>query len=239
MKADIKTYEKLRRSILILSALLCIVAPGFTFQNPGTATAPAKPLEDSATQPPVAEWQSLFDGKSLGDWQETPFAGRGQVRIEDGTIILGSGAMTGIKWTGPFPKSNYEIRLEAARLEGHDFFAGITFPVQNWFCTWINGGWGGRVVGLSSLDGNDASENETMRLQDFVKGQWYTFRLRVTDEWIQAWIDDEPVIEAFLEGRKISLRPGQISLSTPLGISTYSTTGALRKLEYRNIIPTK
>jgi hypothetical protein len=239
MTADPQNCERLRRSLFVLSALLCLVAAGFAFQDPGTAPSPAKQPEDSATQPPVDEWQSLFDGHSLGDWQETPFAGRGQVRIENATIVLGSGAMTGIKWTGPFPKSNYEFRLEAARLEGHDFFAGITFPVQKWFCTWINGGWGGRLVGLSSLDGNDASENETMRLVDFTKGQWYTFLLRVTDESILAWIDNELIIEVFLEGRKISLRPGQIGLSTPLGISTYSTTGALRKLEYRSITPPK
>src|ERR1039458_6583443 len=30
---------------------------------------------------------------------------------------------------------------------------------QGSFLTWINGGWGGSIVGLSSLDGNDASEN--------------------------------------------------------------------------------
>jgi hypothetical protein len=227
------------KSLLLSIAFLNMAAAAFAFQDSGATAPPGKQPEDSAIQPPVGEWQSLFDGKSLGGWKETSFAGRGQVRVENRTIILGSGAMTGIKWTGPFPNSNYEIRLEAARLEGHDFFAGITFPVQKSFCTWINGGWGGRLVGLSSLEDNDASENETMRLRDFVKGQWYTFLLQVTDERIQAWIDGDPIIDVFLEGRKIGLRPGQIGLSTPLGISSYSTTGALRNLEYRRIAPTK
>jgi hypothetical protein len=235
MAINICRCRRISRNLTIILIIACSTVAGFAFQDSGAATTSARPMEDSTIQPPVNEWQSMFDGKSLGDWQETPFAGRGQVRIENETIILGSGAMTGIKWTGPFPKSNYEIRLEAARMEGHDFFAGITFPVQKWYCTWINGGWGGRLVGLSSLDGNDASENETMRLRDFVKGQWYQLLLRVTDESIQAWIDNELIVEVFLEGRKIGLRPGQIGLSTPLGISTYSTTGALRKLEYRII----
>jgi hypothetical protein len=222
------------RELIVFFAFLCTAAAaGSAFQDYGAEKQP----DGAAMQPPVGEWQSLFDGKSLGNWQETPFAGRGQVRIENGNIVLGSGAMTGIRWTGPFPKSNYEIRVEAERLEGHDFFAGITFPVQKSFCTWINGGWGGRLVGLSSLDGNDASENETMRLRDFVKGQWYAFLLRVTDESMQAWIDNELVIDVLLDGRKVSLRPGQIGLSTPLGISSYSTTGALHKLEYRLIAP--
>jgi hypothetical protein len=237
MTSLVRNRRRFARGLLVCPAFFCVVAAGSAFQDSSTPTTPAKPPENYAAQPADGEWQSMFDGKSLGNWQEIPFAGRGQVRIENGTIILASGAMTGIRWAGLFPKSNYEFRLQAARLEGHDFFAGITFPIQGWFCTWINGGWGGRLVGLSSLDDNDASENETMQLRDFVKGQWYTLLLRVSDERIQAWIDDTPVIDVFIEGRKIGLRPGRIGLSVPLGITSYSTTGALRNLEYRRVVP--
>ena len=104
-------------------------------------------------------------------------------------IVIGEGHLTGITLTGEFPHSGYEIQFEAARLAGRDFFAGLTFPVNDTFCTWINGGWGGAVVGLSSLDGDDASENDTNTARDFVMGRWYAFRLRVTVERIQAWID--------------------------------------------------
>jgi hypothetical protein len=179
----------------------------------------------------------MFDGESLGNWKETPFAGRGKVTIENGTIVLGSGYMTGISWTRPFPKSNYELRLEATRLEGSDFFAGITFPVKDSHCSWIVGGWGGGLVGLSSLDGNDASENETAVYREFKNGRWYALRLRVTDELIEAWIDDERLIAVELAGREISLRPGDIELSAPLGIASWSTKAGLRKLEYRTTIP--
>jgi hypothetical protein len=202
-----------------------------TLRSLGTA------LQSVAAQPAAGEWQSMFDGKSLQGWRETPFSGRGKVRVEDGTIILGTGALTGITWEGPFPRSNYEVRLEAARMDGHDFFAGITFPVQEAYCSWINGGWGGRVVGLSSLDGRDASENETMLERDFVQGRWYALFLRVTDDRIQAWIDDEPIIDVALEGREIGLRPGPIDLSVPFGIASYSTVGALRKIEFRVLAP--
>jgi hypothetical protein len=183
----------------------------------------------------AAEWQSMFDGQSLGNWKETPFAGRGKVTIEQSSIVLGSGYMTGINWTQPFPKSNYEIRLEAARLEGSDFFAGITFPVKNSHCSWIVGGWGGGLVGLSSLDDLDASENETASYKDFQNGRWYALRLRVTDERIQAWIDDEKLIDVELGGRQVSLRPGDIELSAPLGIASWSTKAGLRKIDYRPI----
>ncbi len=180
-------------------------------------------------------WTPLFDGKSLEGWKETDFSDHGIVRVDGGTIVLGRGYLTGITWKGDFPKSGYEIRFEAARLEGSDFFAGITFPVGSSFCSWINGGWGGTMVGLSNLDGYDASENETSTAFDFVKGRWYKFLLRVTGDRIQAWIDDGMVIDADIRGRKVDLRPGEIELSAPLGFASYSTVAGLRRIEYRKI----
>ena len=48
--------------------------------------------------------------------------------------------MTGVTWTRDFPKSNYEIRLEAMRVEGSDFFCGLTFPYQKAHATLVLGG---------------------------------------------------------------------------------------------------
>jgi hypothetical protein len=192
---------------------------------------------DQDRKPPEAAWQPMFDGQTLKGWRPTPFTGQGPVRVKDGTIVLGAGSMTGVTWTNPFPKSNYEIRFEAARVEGSDFFASITFPVKDAYCSWINGGWGGKVVGLSSLDGNDASENDTSATRDFEKGRWYHFWLAVTDDRIRAWIDEELVIDVQIKNREISLRPGEIELSKPLGIASYATTASLRKLEYRPLPP--
>jgi hypothetical protein len=178
-------------------------------------------------------WIPLFDGASLKGWKETPFRGHGEVTVKDATIIIGKGKMTGITWTGDFPKSGYEIRFEAARLEGKDFFAGITFPVKESFCSWINGGWDGTVVGLSSLDGDDASENDTSTARDFVTGRWYAFRVEVTDDRIRCWIDDKDVIDSDIKGRRVGLRPGETELCAPLGFASYATVGGLRKMEYR------
>jgi hypothetical protein len=183
----------------------------------------------------LAGWTSLFDGKSLKGWKETPFSSRGAVQVKDGMIVLGSGYLTGVTWTGEFPRSDYEIRFEAARLEGNDFFAGITFPVKDSFCSWIGGGWGGSVVGLSNLDGDDASENDTSTALDFVQGRWYAFRLAVTESRIRGWIDGELVIDADITGRRVDLRPGEIDLCTPLGFASFSTVGGLRKVEYRRL----
>lgn len=187
-------------------------------------------------QPRTGEWRSLFDGKSLAGWRETPFTGHGAVRVENGSITLGAGGpMTGVTWTGSFPRTNYEIRFEAARISGGDFFASLTFPVRDSFATWVTGGWGGDIVGISSLDGWDASDNETRTYFDFEKGRWYKLRLEVTDDRIRAWIDDRSIVDVVITGRSISLRHGEIKLSAPLGFASYSTTGGVRGIEYREL----
>jgi hypothetical protein len=218
-------------------------------RGPGKIPTPLLPvllwtaMAGAAAQAPkngTSEWHSMFDGRSLDGWRETSFTGRGQVRVENGAIRLGAGKpMTGITWTGPFPKSNYEVRFESARLEGSDFFASLTFPVGDSFCTWVTGGWGGDIVGLSSLDGWDASDNETRSYVNFEKGRWYTMRLEVMPDRIRAWIDGRPIINVEIAGRSIDLRYGEIKLSTPFGFASYGTTGGLRKIEYRLLPPVR
>ena len=184
------------------------------------------------------DWRPLFDGKTLTGWKESQFTARGKVSIEDGQVVLGNGYMTGITWTGAFPTSNFEVRYQAQRRSGSDFFGALTFPVHDSYCTFINGGWGGSVVGLSSLDTMDASENDTTVTMEFTNGRWYSFRVRVTDWSIEAWIDEERVVAVDIRGRRIGLRPGDIEYSVPLGIASYESVAAIRNIEYRVIDPT-
>lgn len=180
------------------------------------------------------QWQSMFHGKTLQGWRETPYTDRGEVRVENGTMVLGTGKpLTGVNWTGSFPRNDYEVRFEGARLQGNDFFASLTIPVGDSFCTWVAGGWGGDIVGLSSIDGWDASDNETRSYFTFEKDRWYAFRLRVAGRRITTWIDDVQVIDVNVEGRTLSLYFGETKLSAPFGFASYRTTGGLRKIEYR------
>src|SRR6266536_1927801 len=183
-----------------------------------------------------ADWQSLFDGKTLKGWKITDFAGGGEVKIENGQLRLHSGVMlTGVSYTNELPRADYEVSLEAMKVDGSDFFCGLTFPVENSFCSFIVGGWGGGVVGLSSIDGMDASENETTKYLKFDPGRWYPIRVRVTSKKIEAWIDNEKLVDQDITDRKISLRPGDIEYSKPFGIATWQTTGALRDIKIRRL----
>jgi hypothetical protein len=183
-----------------------------------------------------AVWQPLFDGRTLTNWRATTFVREGTVKAENGQIVLEAGSpMTGITWSGPeLPPTNYEIALQATRLEGKDFFAGITFPVARSFCSLILGGWGGSTVGLSSIDGMDASENETSQSIEFEPGRWYSIRIRVTPAKIEAWLDDRQIINQDLTGRKIDTRI-EVEASQPLGIASYRTKAALREIRLRRL----
>lgn len=180
-------------------------------------------------------WDLLFDGRSLGSWEITSFGTQGPVQVSGGNIVLGMGdGCTGVTWKGSFPQMNYEVRLKAKKVSGNDFFCGITFPVDSSFCSFIVGGWGGPVVGLSSIDGLDASENETRTLKSFEHDKWYDIRLKVTDGKIEAWIDEEKTVDFDTHGRKLATRP-EVNLSKPFGICSWTTTAALRDIRIKHL----
>lgn len=190
------------------------------------------------------EWKSLFDGNSLAGWKNSEFDGGGAVKVENSfrnsgpAIVIETGSyLSGFNWTdaSKLPKSNYEISLEAMKLEGSDFFCALTFPVKTTACTFVVGGWGGTVVGISSVDDLDASENDTTQGGKFDLDRWYKIRVRVTDDRIQAWIDKEQLVDLELKGRRISLRFGDIDKSLPLGIATYQTKAAIRDIKLRKL----
>jgi len=195
------------------------------------ASAPILPAADTAPSTPPAKERQLFDGKTLRGWAVTDFAGHGEVHVHKGLLVLDQGYLTGITWTNAAPKTNYELSLEASRVSGNDFFCGLTFPIANTNVTLIVGGWGGGVVGISSIDGNDASSNETTKFMSFEKDRWYAIRVRVTPKKLEAWIDKEKVVDLATEGKTLGLRSGPIEESVPLGIATYETQAHLRNIK--------
>jgi hypothetical protein len=183
-----------------------------------------------------AGWRSLFDGKSLDGWKATNFGGEGEVAVRDGAVVMERGSdMTGITYAGKdFPKTDYEVTLEGKRIDGNDFFCTTTFPVGDTHCSFVVGGWGGGVVGLSSIDGRDASENATRTIKGFQRDRWYRVRIRVTPDRIQTWIDDEKVVDLATRGKKLSIRP-ECEPCRPFGVATWRTEGAVRNIRVREL----
>ena len=191
--------------------------------------------EPNASEQTITTETSLFDGKSLGHWAITDFGGQGKVYVKDGAIYMEMGNdMTGITWKGPLIRMDYEITLEAMRISGSDFFCGLTFPVGENPCSLILGGWGGGLCGLSNIDYYDAANNETTTFTSFEDNKWYKVRLRVRPDRIEAWLDDEEIVNIEITGRKIDIR-SEVDLSQPLGIATWQTGGAARNIKIKPI----
>ena len=198
------------------------------------------------------KWTALFDGSSLDNWEETDFGGGSPVEIEDGAMVLPFGNnLTGVTLVGEaakaLPKTDYVIELKAKRVSGSDFFCGLTLPVPSHpdgadgpakasHATVILGGWGGGLVGMSSIDGFDASKNPTTTYRRFDKGAWYALQVRVTDDSVVATLDGKPLFAADIAGKTVGMR-SETNLSRPLGIATYVTTGAVKDVRVRPLTP--
>jgi hypothetical protein len=210
-------------------AILTLLAAGC--EGPAPAPAP-----QAAAPAPAEEGKSLFDGKTLGSWKSVDFGGEGAVKVENGEIRLAEGAtLSGIQWTGEAPpRTDYELSLEAMKIDGTDFFLGIVFPVGKNYCSFVAGGWGGGVTGLSSVDNMNASENETATDQNYAKGKWYKFRLRVTSAKIEVWWDAKQVVNLELANRQISAHPA-VESAVPLGFTNYQTSSAFRNIRLKKL----
>lgn len=219
--------------------LLFVLGPGGCCskdQRPPVNQSAATP---PPTQPPTRPARlaadaplPLFDGKTLDGWKSSEFAGGGEPRVEDGNLVLPVGErLTGVSWTGaPLPRTDYEISLEAQRVDGSDFFCGLTFPVGDSYASLIIGGWGGTVCGISNVDGEDAAHNDTRSYRPFKDKQWYRIRTRVTPTKIESWLNDEKIVDLVTTGKQIALR-NEIDEGKPLGLASFQSTAAIRNLK--------
>ena len=90
------------------------------------------------------------------------------------------------------------------------------------------------MIGLSSINGMDASENDTSQSMTFELGRWYNIRIRVTPAKIEAWLDDRQIINQDITGKKIDTRI-EVAMSQPLGVASYRTKSALRDIRLRRL----
>jgi hypothetical protein len=189
--------------------------------------------------PPRGEWKLLSD-EFESSWQAAGIAEEGQVTIKGGEITLDVGQpMTGSRFDGwqssKMPRSRYAIEYEAMRVAGNDFFGTVTFPVNDSHVTLVIGGWGGTLVGISSIDDLDASENGTTGNAFFKNNEWHKVRIEVRDDDIRVWIGGKLFVNVSTKGRKLGLRAGDIEKCIPFGFATYATQARVRGLVVRRL----
>ena len=230
-----KKYTSLFQYLLVIAfALICAVS---CFNRSYGQREQTVAVDSTVVQIVPEGWEPMMDGKTLDGWEIVRFGGEGEPYVKNGVLVLPKaiyGLMTGLCWDGPrLPVVDYEIYYEARRTEGNDIFGGLSFPYKDSFATLIVGGWGGIVCGLSSIDGRDASENETTKYIYLKDEQWYAVHLRVTADSIRAVIDTVQVVNIATAGKKIHLRGG--TMAPDLTLCTYLTTGEIKNLRMKKL----
>ncbi len=229
----------MRRVLLVITLTAWATCVNSLAAQEKAAKHQSPPAEPTGKVPAKEEgppWTNLFDGKEMTGWEVVKgldYEDAGKVEIKEGSLVLGMGdPATGVRWTGKFPKVNYEVELEGQRVEGSDFFCGMSFPVGDGALTLILGGWGGWMTGLSCVDGYRAIDNETCSSTEFKNKQWYRIRVRVTKSQVSAYVDDQRICQLETAHRKLTVT-SEMEPCLPLGIATWVTAAALRNIRYR------
>lgn len=208
-----------------LAACLLLVA----CTGPALQPEAPQPEAPQSEAPQSGPWTNL----DAEDWRALAFGGEGQVDSAGGRLLLGVGApLTGVRWPGAAPRGDYELELVATKLQGHDFFVGLTFPVGSEHLTLVLGGWGGALCGLSCIDGQDASGNSTKFFQAFDLDRAYRVRVTVAGSRVRCAIDGQTVVDVDTAGHELSLRT-EVEACAPLGLATFLTRAELRGIRWR------
>jgi hypothetical protein len=68
----------------------------------------------------------------------------------------------------------------------------------------------------------------------FASGRWYTVRIRVTAEKLDAWLDERRIVDVVLNGKEIETRIEMI-MSQPIGVASWRAKAALRDIRLRRL----
>ena len=91
------------------------------------------------------------------------------------------------------------------------------------------------MIGLSSINGMDAAENETTEFKKFEDNQWYRISLRMLEDRILGWIDQKLFLDVSTVDVSIGMRIGEIEQSIPLGVATWMTSSSIRDMRIRSV----
>jgi len=181
---------------------------------------------------------TLFDGKTLNGWQMVAarqYANRGPVRVSEGNLTLGRGdPQTGVAWMGELPPVDYEVSLEARRDPGSDAYWYLCLPTAEGGVRLDVGERKGTFLGLSCVDGQGCQHNDTGRKASVPIDRWFRVRARVTEEKVEAWLDDEQVVDLAREGRRLTLPHSEAGVRS-LALGTCYAAASFRNIQAQRL----
>jgi hypothetical protein len=212
---------------------LALLVPGGCLPTSSSQDTASPP---SAIQNTSETWISLVDASRIGRWEFLAFGGREAFETGEQQLAVEAGyPLSGFRYVaGDFPVCDYQLELDARKIDGTDFFCLLTFPVQDQFCSLVVGGWGGTVTGISCVNQRDASDNSTTSARKYEYDRWYHIRIRVTADRLQCWIDDQSVVDLPLAGVELSVR-ADVDDTRPLGLCSFATAAAWKNIRYKRL----
>lgn len=195
----------------------------------------------------VSDEPAKTDWRTTGSWSKCEFGGDGPIKIsqpqfasaigDKPAIRLEAGdPMTAVYWSGQSPRDNFRWSFEAKRVSGFDFFAAATFPIADGQATFVPGGWGGGITGLSNIDGKDASNNETSQYVAIESDRWYRIDIQVTTASVQCFLDGKKLIDVARAGKTFEIRD-EMDLCLPFGIAAYQSDSLIRNIRLVTLPP--
>jgi hypothetical protein len=150
----------------------------------------------------------------------------GRWKWKDGATISDLGAATRFDF-GYCPPNEYDLRFEFARLAGNDGIDTILSFEGRQFC-WTMGGWGNTTSGFSEVFGQPANANPTtVRDQGLKNNQRYTCVIKVRNDKVQAYLDDQRVSEWSTDFDDLGMSSRRLHRNDSIGISTWESSYAI------------
>jgi len=137
-------------------------------------------------------WGEMIWNRSF---EEVP-SGRGIWRVE-GNELVQEAIEPGVRLTFGDPNwSDYELSLEAQKLGGNEGFLVFFRVKSERDYYWLNiGGWGNTATAVERSVENRRRVISSFRPIRVEQGQWYKIRVRCEGRRIQAWLNEELILD--------------------------------------------
>jgi protein kinase-like protein len=171
----------------------------------------------------IGKWVSFTSGRAMKRWHMPP----GTKMAKDVIVLPSVSAWPApqLEWQGPFPRSNYELEVEAMPVDSTDYFCSLVVPVgkRSVTITTID-----RRLRLMEVDDRMVTVNTRLAL---ARKKWHRFRVRVTPAFFTVWVNGTKIVERLCDGSVFRSPRG----AKPLAIYASGTQTGIRSVRMRRI----